>query len=398
MATRRWLGTAVAVAQVDKFTPANVEEDDIFTLTATGEDGSTTAVINFTATAATVANVVAGLVAAWNASTDPLHTPITAANVSDEYVTLTADTAGVPFYVASTTTDGGGNDTQTLTRAAVTANAGPNDFDTAANWSGATVPVADDDVIFEKTSVSLLYGLDQSDIEFGSVTVNSTFTGYIGQSTIPLQCEADDVDIDGSGSRRINLDLGTNATTLTIAGSGSSGADTNQQPIRIVNTNATSTAVIREGKVGMATTNAAETSQFSAITVGTINGRDSVTDVILPSGMTLATLTANSGTTELGCAATTVTNTGGALTTEGSGAITTLNAEGGTVEPNSTGTITNLNIGGATVDFLGSTKARTVENCTLKVGSSTLKFDDDVVTFTNDISTDGVVSLTATVN
>ena len=33
MATRTWKGDRSAVAQVDKFTPANVEVDDIFTLT-----------------------------------------------------------------------------------------------------------------------------------------------------------------------------------------------------------------------------------------------------------------------------------------------------------------------------------------------------------------------------
>ena len=41
---------------------------DKYELTATGLDGSTASVL-FTATAATVANVTAGLVTAWNAST-----------------------------------------------------------------------------------------------------------------------------------------------------------------------------------------------------------------------------------------------------------------------------------------------------------------------------------------
>jgi hypothetical protein len=109
------------VPQVDRFTPATVEIGDIFTLTAT--DGVASAAVSFTATAATVANVTAGLTAAWNASGNALHTPITAADVTTS-MTLTADTAGVPFSVAPSTTDGGGANTQTLTRTVVTANSG----------------------------------------------------------------------------------------------------------------------------------------------------------------------------------------------------------------------------------------------------------------------------------
>src|SRR3990167_4278089 len=123
MALARWRGSATAVAQVDKFTPATVEVNDIFTLTLTDDNGATVA-ISFTATATTVANVTAGLTAAWNASTDPRAANITAADVTT-YMTLTADTAGRPFSVASSTTDGGGAATQTLTRAVTTASSGP---------------------------------------------------------------------------------------------------------------------------------------------------------------------------------------------------------------------------------------------------------------------------------
>src|SRR3954469_25164916 len=125
MASKYFIGTAGTTAQVDRFTPANVGIGDTFTLTVTGEDGSTLA-ISFVATVATVANVTAGLVAAWNASTNPLVTPITAADATTS-LTLTADTVGVPFTIATSTTNGGAANTQTLTRAAVTANVGPSD-------------------------------------------------------------------------------------------------------------------------------------------------------------------------------------------------------------------------------------------------------------------------------
>jgi YD repeat-containing protein len=91
------------VSQVDTFTPSNVEVGDVFTLTAVSADGETWASVSYTATAATGANVVSGLVAAWNASTDALHTPVTAASASGgSALTLTGDVANTAFVAFAT--------------------------------------------------------------------------------------------------------------------------------------------------------------------------------------------------------------------------------------------------------------------------------------------------------
>ena len=89
---------------------AAIEITDIFTLS--DKDGNE--LISFEATAGTVANVVAGLVAAWNASTNPICELYTAVDVATTHMTLTADTPGVWYEVVPTTTDGGGADTQTM--------------------------------------------------------------------------------------------------------------------------------------------------------------------------------------------------------------------------------------------------------------------------------------------
>lgn len=108
MANTIFRGDAKAVAQVIKITPANVEPGDVFSLTINGKS------VEYTAESASVADVVDGLVEAWNASTVPEHSEITAAAVdSDEdgdgdYLTLTADTPGVPFEVTASATDAGG--------------------------------------------------------------------------------------------------------------------------------------------------------------------------------------------------------------------------------------------------------------------------------------------------
>ena len=118
------IATTQAVAQVDTFTPGGtIEATDVFTLTVTGENG-TTASVSFIATDTSAATTSAGLIAAWNASTNPLCTGITASGTST--VILTADVAGVPFSVAGTTTESGGGaaDAQTFTRVATTAKRG----------------------------------------------------------------------------------------------------------------------------------------------------------------------------------------------------------------------------------------------------------------------------------
>lgn len=130
------LSTAAAlVAQVDTFTPANVEVGDVFTLTHTAADAVVTAV-SFTATATTAANVAAGLIAAWNAN--PVLAAVATASGTNTIV-LTAKVPGTAFTVASSTTDGTGTNTQTLTRAATTAAAGRNMAHILAACPGARI-------------------------------------------------------------------------------------------------------------------------------------------------------------------------------------------------------------------------------------------------------------------
>jgi len=231
MADIRWAGEAAAVARVDKFTPASVEIGDIFTLTVTGLDGTTHS-ISFTATVATVANVTAGLTAAWNASTNALCTPITASGQTT-YMQLTADTAGNGFNVTASTTNGGAVNDQTLTKAAVTANAGPKDWSSADNWSGDAVPggAADQDVYIEDFSGDILYGLDQSGIAntLASLNIGQSFTGKIGSNGAAghaaeyLKIKATAVNIGYnysnstlSGSGRIKIDTGGRYLLRTI--------------------------------------------------------------------------------------------------------------------------------------------------------------------------------------
>ena len=135
MAINKYLGTATEVSQVDTFTPVNVLVGNVFTLTATGFDGSTLEV-SYTAAVATVADVTAGLETAWNleaADIDSLAFEITAADGTTE-LTLTADVAGVAFKVLGTATGG----TADITEVTTVSNGGPSDWSDVGNWSLGT--------------------------------------------------------------------------------------------------------------------------------------------------------------------------------------------------------------------------------------------------------------------
>ena len=177
MATLRWRGDAPAVAQKTTATPGNVEIGDQFLLTINGKS------VSYTATAATVADVVGGLVTAIGESSIPEFAEIVASDTTSE-VTLTAKTAGQPFTVASSAINGGATDDQTLTISTTTVSSGPQHWDTSDNWSTGNLPGNTDDVYIENSDTSILYGLGQSAISLNSLNIAASFTGQIGLEAV----------------------------------------------------------------------------------------------------------------------------------------------------------------------------------------------------------------------
>jgi len=398
MSTIRWTGAAEAVAQVDKFTPANVEVDDVFTLTITAGSGDSHAV-SFTATAATVANVTAGLTAAWNADTHELCTPITASDQTT-YMDLTADVAGNAFSVAASTTEGGGNDTQTLTRAAVTASAGPKSWDVADNWDTGSLPGggAGEEVYIEDANDDIIYGLDQSGIAntLASLNIGQSFTGSIGPNGDDgfagdyLQIKASALNIGyhngpgtPNGSGRLKIDLGATACAVTIDNAGAA-TDTAKPAIRLKANSASTHLYIRKGSIGVAF-EAGETTTIGNIYVDYVSQITTDANVYVGTGVTMTGLTQKGGRVTVGCALTTAGIYAGTLTTHGSGTVTTYTCLGGLLISNSTGTITTLNISNdAEVDFTRSAVARTVTTLAIDPDGK-LKYDPNVIILTNKI-------------
>ena len=407
MATNEWLGTATSVAQVDTFTPATVEINDIFTLTATGFDGTSDS-ISYTAVAATAADVAAALVIAWNAATGSLFTGITASGTVT--VILTSDTAGTAFKVASSTTDGGGAGTQTFARVATTANGGVNDWQDATNWSLGTVPGEDtggdntEDVYIRDSAVDILYGLDNTGSTYyiKSLHADMTYTGVIGHNeeagyegdyleieTALLYIGEDFCNTNSAGSSRLKIDIGAyDQKCIVTVYNTSTSNDTGKPAFRLkANNSLHEIRDIRKGTVGICCL-PSETGKVASIFQSWTTSRGSDSTLSIGQGLTVTTIEALGGISYIkqasGKTITTLTSEGGTMLTLGAGAITTLNTDGGSVTPSSTGVITACNVKSGTCDFTQSAEPRTVT--TLKVDEgATLKIDEDVVTLTNNI-------------
>lgn len=178
MAVKRWYGDAAATKQAESNTvsDATPAAGETWTLTFTGEDGATATAVYTVVASDTETIIVAGLVSAVNNNSSAMIRRVTATGTTD-VLTLTAATAGAPFTVAYAETAASGTWDGT---SSVTANTGPNDWNTLENWSSNTLPVADDDIrVPGDATASILYGL-QVAIAFDDFVVEEGYAGTIG--------------------------------------------------------------------------------------------------------------------------------------------------------------------------------------------------------------------------
>lgn len=212
MSKRIWRGDSEAIAQEVKVTPGNVEIGDIFTLTINGK------AVTYEAAAATVADVTAGLVAAWNASTIPEIAEVEAVDF-ETHLTLTAKTAGVPFTVTGATT----NSTQasdseiTITETTpgveptneqqvLTLNSPSTGGSFAITFDGQTTAALDFDITAAelKTALEALSNIAVGDLSviggpFPASPIYVTFGGAFAGTDVPLMT-VDGTNLTGGGS------------------------------------------------------------------------------------------------------------------------------------------------------------------------------------------------------
>lgn len=426
MATKQWLGIAKAVKQESRATPAVVETGDIFRIKVNG-----VTIAEFTATAATVANVTAGLTTAWNASTHPYKTTITATDRTT-YVELLADEGGWPFTVTSQTVNGGAADTQTLTISTPTAATGPHHWDDVTNWSGGTIPVNTDTVVLKDSARSILYGLGQGAVTLVNFEIHKTFTGRIGLNEAKYATSADGLtedpkareyrthylailwsgvltiglhnedEINAQGSGRIKIDGGATANTIEVHATANASVDSGLPAVRLKMLNAATNLFVRSapGGAGVACDVPGETSTLGDISV---TAKDALTQVTIGSGTLFANWTQYNGNNVIKGAAGAITSVkvhDGKLRTEGDYTITTGTINSGEWISNHIRTagacITTLYVNDGKMDFLKSRRARTVT--TMNHNNGTVDADESVLTVTNHVRPTRPYSLKMTAN
>jgi hypothetical protein len=378
MATKRFIGGAVAVVQVDTLTPGGtIEAGDLFNITLANERAETYT-LSVAATGTTVAVVCADLIAAFNACNDPRFTRITAAGVGTvgayTAVTLTADTAGEPFTctVATTEAGGGAADAQTFTRAATTASAGPYDYNCTGSWLGGLVPANGDTVYIDNI---IKYGLAQSAIEPAYLKITKQCGQYPAAGQLPayLALGAVIADIDLASGGPVMLDTGAIVSTVTVFNTPAASAA--GMPVVWLKANEDGTNItVRKGVVGVGWGDG-ETTTIHNLDVLYVTQKSSDATVYVGDGVTIGGTTPvvahKGGNLLLKCAAATVNSDDGALTTEGSGAIATLTIKRSTVISNSTGKVTTANIEGAGIlDTTKSNTPREVETVHMHAGAT----------------------------
>ena len=203
MSINNWIGGTTAAANVQSLTVGGTwAAGNTVRTTMTAEDGSTTQAVTTSAASSTIeTGVVDPHITDLNNSSQSLFSAVTWVKTGTTVVQGTADIAGVPFTMAGTVPAGSGTYGSLST---VVANAGPNDWNTAANFTEAdetTAPVpgarddvkilphpTDEDNAGNPISYDVLYGLDQSAIDLNTLRIPKSYRGSIGDSVNGYFC------------------------------------------------------------------------------------------------------------------------------------------------------------------------------------------------------------------
>lgn len=350
MATRTWVGTAVARKDVWTITVANTwATNDTATVTINGLDlvitiGSLTTTAQVATSikqafeSETLTDTTAVVSPSGGGTSIPEFSAITA-TVSSSTVILTADAAGVPHTISvSESTAGSG----TLSITNTTVATGPNFWDNTDNWAEGSVPTSSDDVYIDRP-VSILYGLNQNSVTLTSMTIGKNFgtatiglpsrnaLGYEEYRDEYLRISATTL-VNRSSSGRIRINVGSNQTTATVFTTGATST-TNLGAFQLLGTHASNTLRVYGGDVSVAGT------EGEVSTVATVT--QSSGSLTCGSGVTLTNVTKTSGTLDIASSTTTLRSLEGTTTVRG-GTQAAITLGGGTLNATGATTITAL--------------------------------------------------------
>jgi len=222
-----------------------------------------------------------------------------------------------------------------------------NDFGTAINWTGDTLPVNDDDLIFPDGAPACTGSMDQSAKHFGKIIVEDCVVGATGT---PLTLDgANETDLLQVNDGECYID--GKVTTVT----GQSGTLQLDGTIATLNAFGGTITVVTGASI-------------TTINHGSASSSSGAAQTTIPAGVTLSTVRQKAGRITNSSAIATLERYGGSMTHE-AGAITTLTNEGGVLTWND-GAIATARIFGGTLDGSGGTTARAITTLERYPGST----------------------------
>lgn len=389
MANQLWRGDATAVAQVATVT---VTAFDVTTIYSININGKLVSVLGITSAAGTAAALQTALAA--SGILEFLEVTWTYPG-SGAVITGTAATAGVPFTATSSVSGGTGTIGAVTTTVTST---GPNDWNTASNWSTGTVPVNADVAWLQNSASSILYGLAQSGVTLTAINQDSTFTGTVGlprnnlsgyveyrPTYLAIGVTTLNVGTNpgiGAGCGRFKINLGSVQSAINIFSTGSQ-ADAGLPAIILKGTHASNVLVALQGTIGVAI-EAGDVSTILTVQVGFQRSQQTDVTLTLGTGCTLTTISQYGGVVYAASNVTTWNCYDGTAWFTGSATLTTLDIEeGGTFYYQSSGTLTTGTVGvGCTLDYSRDPRLKTITNVTVY---GTYIDSNKIVTNTNPI-------------
>jgi len=266
-----------------------------------------------------------------------------------------------------------------------TRGAGTGDWNTAANWEGAAVPVTGDIVIFRGSVAPPTTNLDQGAVDLAALIIARDFTGALGASGTELMIAASLVHYRGSGDFYYQhaSHVNTLFTDLIII-DGAIAANSASAPAIEISSEESDNDKISHIMVNRgAVTIAASNGNMPRLTVGYITNPLSDASVTYASAATtLAKLVQTGGRVKCTVAVTEANVSGGTLVQEVTYGITTLVMTGGICQYKDDATITLADLHGGVLDLLQSPDTMTITTTILQ-GNSDLIYDTALHTFTN---------------
>ena len=239
------------------------------------------------------------------------------------------------------------------------------DWEATANWSDATVPVTDDDVVIGSGTQDITTNVDQNTVTLASLRIGDNYTGKIGTSSAPLKINSVDVSFAGQGSANY---IRGEYVTVTVT----DGAAT---PTMLdIFGAATSTPITSNGITTLRVLGGRGTINIQDGTLTTLEmiGASSTKITLASAVDNLANITMDGGTletrTNIGTKAIVLGGTLKVLSTATAGEIECY--DGGDVKYNTSGTLTTLEMYGGTFSLLDNTAATVaITNSTMYEGA-----------------------------